>query len=260
MLYSQFGESELNLFVRFAEQLKQKGATVAAACTEPARPLVSSITWVDEALSPEESIENLDCRVPVEYLPGLLEIPAPEAPGSAPYFHPNPLRTEHWRKTIGNGEKRKIGIMWRKESDQRPDVFHSVPLDAFAPLAELDNIELFSIQVTCGKEELEDCNFKEKPHHLNELENADLAERLAAAAGLDLLISADSFTAQAASASGLPVWMLVSAAPEWYFGLREAQSPWLPSARLFRQSVVGQWNDVMKAVVEALETWTPSVT
>lgn len=252
LLYSQFGEDELILFARFTEALKAKGATTAVDCSTTMKSVLSAMASVDIAVSAGESVENVACHAPLEYLPALLERTEVEAMSGAPYLHPDSDRVNHWREHFGQGDKRKIGIMWRKESDVRPDIFRSVPLDAFAPLAALYSVELYSLQVACGKEELEACAFKDKISHVDELENADLAERLAAATALDLVISADSLTAQTVAAAGLPVWVLVGASPEWYWGEGES-SIWYPAARLFRQSVVGRWDSVIESIVAALK-------
>jgi Flp pilus assembly protein TadD len=252
LTYSQFGQDEFNLFVRFAGALKQRGATVVVVCGAPVQPVVSAMAAVDAVLLPGQTTEKVDFHTPLERLPALFGITEPEDLYDVPYFAADKVRTEKWREVLAGSTKRTVGIMWRKESDQRANIFRSIPLAALASLADMDGIELVSLQTTCGKEELERCGFKQRIRHLDELENVDLSERLAAVAALDLIISVDSYTAEIAAAAGIPVWMLLSTAPDWYYGLETDRAVWLPTARLFRQTTLGRWDDVIASVVEAL--------
>jgi ADP-heptose:LPS heptosyltransferase len=69
---------------------------------------------------------------------------------------------------------------------------------------------------------------------------------------LDLVITSDSAAAHLAGAMGVPVWIALSFAADWRWLEERADSPWYPSARLFRQSVPGQWGDVFQNLADAL--------
>jgi hypothetical protein len=81
----------------------------------------------------------------------------------------------------------------------------------------------------------------------------DFAETAAIVAGLDLVITVDTAIAHLAGAMGKPVWILLSAAETDWRWLRErSDSPWYPSARLFRQRVAGDWAPVFRRLSTAL--------
>src|SRR5262249_52712126 len=65
---------------------------------------------------------------------------------------------------------------------------------------------------------------------------------------LDLVISSDTSIAHLAGALGKPVWVLLSFNPDWRWLLGREDSPWYPTARLFRQSVRDDWNGVVARV------------
>jgi hypothetical protein len=64
----------------------------------------------------------------------------------------------------------------------------------------------------------------------------------------------DNTTVHLASALGRPVYVMLPFHADWRWMLETAQSPWYPTARLYRQSEDGQWADVLKALVADLQS------
>lgn len=72
-------------------------------------------------------------------------------------------------------------------------------------------------------------------------------------AGLDLVISVDTSIAHLAGAMGKPVWILVpTIGRDWRWGLSGETTPWYPTARLFRQPRMNDWQGAVEAVERAL--------
>lgn len=68
-------------------------------------------------------------------------------------------------------------------------------------------------------------------------------------AGLDLVITVDTSIAHLAGAMGKPVWILLPAyATDWRWMRGRSDSPWYPSAKLYRQPGIGDWNSVIDQV------------
>ena len=250
LLYSQFGVDELNLFARFINKIGESGSTVLLKGTPPVQSLMGELPGVDQCLLPDDEAPKFDCHAPLEQLPRLLNLSNTEIAETSGFI-PNSERLARWKNSF-QSDKFRVGIMWRKEIDEHPDIFRSIPLNSMKALAEIDEIQLYSLQTACGKEELDDCDFSESIRHVTALENTNLAERLAGAVALDLFISTDTYTAQVAAQAGFPVWVLLTTGPEWYYGASGDQTIWMPSARLFRQSHLNEWDEVVTTVVAAL--------
>ena len=70
---------------------------------------------------------------------------------------------------------------------------------------------------------------------------------------LDLVISVDTSVAHLAGALGRPVWILLPYRPDWRWLLDRDDSPWYPTARLFRQTESRDWQSVVERVHDALD-------
>jgi ADP-heptose:LPS heptosyltransferase len=101
----------------------------------------------------------------------------------------------------------------------------------------------------------DDALLKERGDILNfGQELGDFCDTAALISELDLVISVDTSAAHLAGAMGKPVWILVTHIPDWRWLLDRDDSPWYPTARLFRQPRVGDWESVISRVHEALRT------
>src|SRR5262249_11409950 len=75
-------------------------------------------------------------------------------PAPAPYLIADPVRVDYWRSRFGEAQGIKIGIAWQGSPENKRDRLRSVPLVQFAPLAQLEGVRLYSLQVGMGREQL----------------------------------------------------------------------------------------------------------
>ncbi len=69
---------------------------------------------------------------------------------------------------------------------------------------------------------------------------------------LDLVITSDTAVAHLAGALAVPVWVALSAVPDWRWLEARDDSPWYASMRLFRQPRLGDWQAVFERLAEEL--------
>ncbi len=83
----------------------------------------------------------------------------------------------------------------------------------------------------------------------------DFADAAALLSGLDLVITVDTAMAHLAGALGKPVWILLPHVADWRWLKNREDSPWYPTARLFRQAVAGDWASVIERVAGELQAF-----
>ena len=66
------------------------------------------------------------------------------------------------------------------------------------------------------------------------------------------MISVDTSIAHLAGALNKPAWVILAHVPDWRWLLARADSPWYPSARLFRQQTPGDWSGPVARIAQEL--------
>src|SRR5258707_14830809 len=77
-------------------------------------------------------------------------------------------------------------------------------------------------------------------------------------ANLDLVITSDTAIAHLAGALGRPVWIALKQVPDWRWLLDREDSPWDPTARLFRQRLAGDWDELIARIAAGLGKFAAS--
>jgi len=94
-------------------------------------------------------------------------------------------------------------------------------------------------------------------------EQRDFADAAALIDCMDLVVTIDTAVAHIAGALAKPVWILLPFVPDWRWLLERPDSPWYPTARLFRQARPGDWDtlidDVRAQLIEAARLITTDV-
>ena len=81
----------------------------------------------------------------------------------------------------------------------------------------------------------------------------DFSDTAALISQLDLVISVDTSVAHLAGALGKPVWILNRFDTCWRWLLDRTDSPWYPTAKLYRQETDGDWDGVIRRVAADLK-------
>ena len=83
----------------------------------------------------------------------------------------------------------------------------------------------------------------------------DFEDTAALIENLDMVISADTVVAHLAGALGKPVWIMLRKSGEWRWLMERSDSPWYPTARIFRQKTPGDWAGLISDIAQQLQVF-----
>jgi hypothetical protein len=148
-----------------------------------------------------------------------------------------------------------VGIAWQGSLTFAGDRLRSAPLRHFAPLAAGEGVRLFSLQKGPAREQIREVARRlavtDLGATLDEGTGA-FVDTAAVMKNLDLVVTTDTSIAHLAGALGVPVWVALSAGPDWRWLLGREDSPWYPSMLLFRQSRAHDWDEVFERMAAEL--------
>jgi hypothetical protein len=150
------------------------------------------------------------------------------------------------------GQKPRIGLAWSGRAEHNNDHNRSMRLSTLlSPLAGFDATYV-SLQREVRADDVPVLQGRSDILHFGE-ELKDYADTAALIANLDLVISVDTSVAHLAGALAKPVWILLPFIPDWRWLLDRDDSPWYPTARLFRQDDSRQWDGAFGRLRAALD-------
>jgi len=244
LLYPEQGLGDVLLFVRFARELKRRGATVLVLCQALLKDLLAAADFIDQVVAEGEPLPPFDLHASLVSLPHLCRIDF-DAPISHPPYLKPPTDS---RIKLGRTDQARlrVGVYWAATSGRSSGLRRSVPFQRFMELAGDPELLMFSLQGGVHQKDIQQFGAGGLVHDVGR-GIFDFAEAATALAQLDLLISIDAPIAHLAAAMGVRTWVLSPSTVDWRWLLGGEAAPWYPSARLFRQPGPGDWDAVFAA-------------
>jgi hypothetical protein len=255
LVWSEQGLGDTIQFVRFAPLFQEKGARAVLECPGFMIPLLSTCAGIDLFVAEGQALPPFDVQVPLMSLPGLLGVTPERLPGRAPYLSADSARVEAWRQRLPQEGKFRVGIVWQGNPRFQWDRWRSAPLEAFAPLARVEGVELVSLQKGPRLEQVDALRGRfavKRPEGELDGEGGAFLDTAALLKCLDLVVCVDTAAGHLVGALGVPVWLVLSAVADWPWLRQGEDTVWYPSMRLFWQRVLGEWDDVFARMAAEL--------
>jgi len=256
LLHPEQGFGDAIQAVRYVPLLAARGARVVLMCHRQLRRLFQGVQGAAEVISARDrTLPAFDCHIPMMSLPLAFGTTLETIPENVPYLAAPPEQVERWRIRLAeHGAGLKVGAVWSGNPEFPRAEEKACPPERLAPLLDRRGCRFFSLQkgeAAAGVARLDPAG--ERVVDLsNELE--DFADTAALVSALDVVVTVDTAVAHLAGALGKPVWILLPFNADWRWLRGRSDSPWYPSARLFRQPADGDWAGVIDAVGQALES------
>ena len=251
LLLPEQGAGDVIQFARFAAPLKALGATVVLQARPALAQLAQGFAGVDQVFVPPTRPPPFDYYAHLMSMPRVLGIELATIPAAVPYLRVDSARLQRWAPRFVADRGLKVGLAWAGNPEHPRDLERSIPLDALSDLWQVQGVRYFSLQKAPKPGEFE--QFPPQTTLVNlgpDLD--DFADTAAAIAQLDLVMCVDTAIAHLAGALGKPVWLMLPLIGDFRWLMDRDDSPWYPTMRLFRQRKMGEWDEVVARVRDAL--------
>jgi tetratricopeptide (TPR) repeat protein len=250
MLFAEQGFGDTIQFLRYVPLVAARGGTVMVECPPAVMPLVKRVPGVSKVISSKEPWPECHVQCALMSLPMIFRTNLSTIPAQVPYISADPVKVTEWGEKLKSVPGKKVGLVWAGSHTHQNDKQRSIAVDRFLPVTKVPGVSLISLQ-----KYRPNATDRPKPpegaldwtDQLN-----DFGDTAALIENLDLIITVDTAVAHLAGAMGKPVWVLLPHTSDWRWLRTREDSPWYPTARLFRQDSPGDWAGVIERVCSAL--------
>jgi tetratricopeptide (TPR) repeat protein len=250
LVHHEQGLGDTLQFIRYVPLLARRGARVVLRVPAALLDLMRTLDGAAQIVPNDAPLPPHDSHCPVMSLPLAFGTSVQTIPAGVPYLSADRARVARWSERLGKKVRPRVGLVWAGR--HRPPIMDArhMPLDALRPLLELD-VDFISLQkdVSAADSSALATLPRIAPHGES---LADFADTAALIANLDLVVSVATSSVHLAGAMGKPVWVMNRYAPCWRWLRGRTDSPWYPTARLFKQTSFGDWGGVVQQIKQAL--------
>jgi len=245
LLIPEQGVGDVLQMVRYAATVRSRVGKLLVGCHASLGRLLEQCDAIDQVIVEGKLVPEFDLQLHLMSLPRVLGTTPETIPWPGPYLRASDADVDFWRDRLPG--RFKVGICWQGNPEHKRDRSRSIPFEFFRRLVRPE-VTFYSLQVGAGREHLD----RSLPIVDLADELRDFADTAAVVAHLDLVITCDTSLAHLTGGMGKPVWLPLSVSPDWRWMLGREDSPWYPTMRLFRQTVVDDWRDVFERIANEL--------
>jgi len=246
LLHSEQGLGDTIQFSRYVNMVSNLGATVYFEIQRPLESLLKRLEGISQVIIKGNPLPSFDYHCPLLSLPLAFKTNINTIPSSIPYISSDPQKVGQWRVKLKDKQKYRVGLVWSGNQNQQNDHNRSIKLSKL--LEYLPS----QFQYVCLQKEIRNEDKQllqahpEILHFVDEL--SDFSDTAALCELMDIIISVDTSVAHLAGALGKSVWILLTYNPDWRWFLDRSDSPWYPTATLYRQESYGDWDSILAKV------------
>lgn len=252
LIHAEQGFGDTIHFARYLQLVAARGGKIIFEAPVELHRIFAGMPGVEQVVAFGDALPDFAWQCPLLSLPLAFGTTLASVPSDVPYLSTDPEAAEEWRRRLARPEL-KVGLVWAGRPEHKRDRHRSLMLAQLAPLAEVPNTAFFALQKGAAVCQAESAPAGMRLEILSPL-LGDFADTAAAIMAVDLVVTVDTSVAHLAGALGRPVWILLPYAPDWRWLEERSDSPWYPTARLFRQDASRRWAPVVAEVAAALST------
>jgi Tfp pilus assembly protein PilF len=244
-------------FARYIPLIADRCQELILGCSAEMGPLLSTIPGVNQYCHRWTDVPGHAAHCRLSSVPFLVHTMPDTIPSQVPYLFADRTRVAEWRAKLDAmlpAGLPRIGLAWTGRTTHPNDRRRSMPLARLAPLTSGVCASFVSLQKPLPDRDKPSLSqFPGMTDISDDLK--DFGDTAAVIENLNLVITVDTAMGHLTGALGKPVWIMLPKASDWRWLLQRTDSPWYPTARLFRQQTPGAWDPVLQEVTVALKEW-----
>jgi len=248
LIHAEGGLGDVILFARYLPLVKARGGKTVVLVQPELIDLISTIEGADRVLAKTAAFPPFEFHVPLLSLAHVFHTTSDTIP-SKPYIFADPVAVSLWSAKLAGLKRLKVGLTWESSQKLSKGRHRWIPFEQLSPLKQFADISFISLQ---KEQSTEPAPIIELLDWTADLHN--LTDTAALIQSLDLVITVDTAVANLAGAMGKRVFVLLSHAANWRWLRDRPDTPWYPTARLFRQKTPGDWSPVVAELTDALKS------
>jgi tetratricopeptide (TPR) repeat protein len=252
LLYTEQGYGDTLQSIRYVPAVAKLCRKVIIRCEPELKRLFEASFENCQIVHNTEPLPAFDFHCPLLTLPLIFKTTVATIPNQVPYLKPPPALIDAWRKRLNLVNRDlNVGLVWAGNPNFKGDAKRSLHLQQLSSLAKVAGVKFYSLQKGYAQEQAK------SPLNGLQITNlgstlADFADTAAVISLLDLVITTDTSVPHLAGALGRPTWTILQFVPHFCWFWNRDDSPWYPTARLFRQRSPGDWDEVIARVANEL--------
>lgn len=255
-VYGEQGLGDVIQYLRYLKPLTmRRPKSIVVQVQANLQRLVEENFPFVEVVRNQPAADSADFHCAIMSLPYLLGLPILAARPEEAYLKADEELVAGFIKRFSAYPGLKAGLVWAGNTSHKFDHNRSMSSEYLGPLLNAPDCTFFSLQI--GSKAANAELLKAGMIDLS-ADVSNMPSTAAAIVALDLVIAVDTSLAHLAGALGAPVWTLLSAVPDWRWGLRGDKTSLYSSMRLFRQPKPHDWASVIVQVSDALAEFRPA--
>ena len=232
-------------FCRYLPVVKELGAKIILNTPQSLTSMIDSMN-LDYTDINKLNMKEINYHCSIVSLPLAFGTSIDTIPNKTPYFFTPKDKLNFWKQKLKNSKSKKIGIKWTGSKSYGSEDKRSINLEQLKTLFDLP-YEFHSLEIEYSKNDEKLLKEIKNFHcHKNEIIGFDSTAGLIEA--MDVIISVDTSIAHLCGAINKSVWILLAFDPDFRWLLYRNDSPWYPSAKLYRQTKLDDWDSVVKNI------------
>ena len=255
---AEWGLGDIIQFSRYFLLIGTLGAKVYVQIPKSLQSIIRSLGDQFEIVDGME--HGFDYYTNLMSLPFIFKTNIHNIPARESYLFADQVKVELWKKKLKRGKRYQVGIVWRggekPSSTRHAYCSRNIACEFLEPLFHLD-IDLVGLQK--GDEAIDEMKDFLEQHPSFRMKDfsheiEDFSDTAALIENLDLVISVDTSTLHLAAMLGKETWLLNRFNSCWRWNSsNKTRTAWYPSMKIFNQTKLGHWDDVMDDVIKDLK-------